>query len=253
MCEVVTKIVFCLHSHPDIQMNNIILVQISKSINKLSNDKGCILFTCSRFFCQEFEYFFSFNPMNEKGTHLVSVKVNLKRSPGGDNDGGKAFETRSYSYSGPRDLCHKFDLDSGVMIIMWLINGTHLSITIITYFWTMNPSRAVRSLSCLRVAIISNSCFVFFSVSASYLISLATNCFLVLLSEQFLTTAYLPLAMDRRKKLTDSAQKHSKDTVWNTMPSLISAATTQYSKDITVPVTTQTLFMPILSMIKCFR
>lgn len=133
-------------------------------------------------------------------------KVNLKRSPGGDNDGGKAFETRSCSYSGPRDLCHKFDLDSGVMIIMWLINGTHLSITITTYFWTMNPSRAVRSLSCLRVAIISNSCFVFFSVSASYLISLATNCFLVLLSEQFLTTAYLPLAMDRRKKLTDSAQ-----------------------------------------------
>lgn len=180
-------------------MNNILLVQISKSINKLSNDKGCILFTCSGFFCQEFEYFFSFNPMNEKGTHLVSVKVNLKRSPGGDNDGGKAFETRSYSYSGPRDLCHKFDLDSGVMIIMWLINGTHLSITITTYFWTMNPSRAVRSLSCLRVAIISNSCFVFFSVSASYLISLATNCFLVLLSEQFLTTAYLPLAMIEEK------------------------------------------------------
>lgn len=70
--------------------------------------------------------------------YLIFVKVNLKCFLGGDNDGGKVFEICSYFYSGSCDLCYKFDLDSGVMIIMWLINGIYLFIMIIIYFWMMN-------------------------------------------------------------------------------------------------------------------
>ena len=74
-----------------------------------------------------------------------------------------------------------------------LNHDTYRSMKMTTYFWTIYPSLAVSRLSCFKVFMMSNSCFAFFSVCASYLINLAAKFFLVFLSEQDFITAYFPL------------------------------------------------------------
>lgn len=51
-----------LFSYPDIQVYNVLSVEIAESLNKLRDDQGRVLFACHGFVCQEFKYFFSFDP-----------------------------------------------------------------------------------------------------------------------------------------------------------------------------------------------